>query len=47
MLKNKHLISLKGYPSEDIQKIIDTAYHFKTVLQRPIKKYLRSKDYYC
>ena len=38
MLKNKHLIGLKDYPGEDIQKIIDTAYHFKTVLQRPIKK---------
>ena len=38
MLENKHLISLKDYPSKDIQKIIDTAYHFKTVLQRPIKK---------
>ena len=38
MLKNKHLLGLKNYPGEDIQKIIDTAYHFKTVLQRPIKK---------
>jgi aspartate carbamoyltransferase catalytic subunit len=38
MLKNKHLLGLKDYPGEDIQKIIDTAYHFKTVLQRPIKK---------
>ena len=38
MLKNKHLLGLKNYPGEDIKKIIDTAYHFKTVLQRPIKK---------
>lgn len=38
MLKNKHLLGLKNYPAKDIQKIIDTAYHFKTVLQRPIKK---------
>ncbi len=38
MLKNKHLLGLKNYPGEDIQKIIDTAYHFKTVLQRPIKR---------
>lgn len=38
MLKNKHLLGLKDYPGEDIQKIIDTAYQFKTVLQRPIKK---------
>jgi len=38
MLKNKHLLGLKDYPAEDIQKIIDTAYHFKTVLNRPIKK---------
>ena len=38
MLKNKHLLGLKNYPGKDIQKIIDTAYHFKTVLQRPIKR---------
>lgn len=38
MLKNKHLLGLEGYPSDDIQTIIDTAYNFKKVLERPIKK---------
>ena len=38
MLKQRHLIGLKGYPSEDIQTIIDTAFNFREVLDRPIKK---------
>ena len=38
MLKNKHLLGLEGYPAKDLQTIIDTAYNFKTVLGRPIKK---------
>ena len=38
MLKNKHLLGLKEYPAKDLQTIIDTAYNFKTVLNRPIKK---------
>ena len=38
MLKNKHLIGLKDYPAKDIQKIIDTAFNFREVLNRPIKK---------
>ena len=37
-MKNKHLLGLKDYPGEDIQLIIDTAYKFKEVLNRPIKK---------
>jgi len=37
-VKNVHLLGLKDYPSEDIQLIIDTAYKFKEVLNRPIKK---------
>ena len=37
-LKNKHLIGLEGYPKEDINEIIETAFSFKEVLERPIKK---------
>ena len=37
-MKHIHLLGLKGYPAEDIQAIIDTAYKFKEVLNRPIKK---------
>ena len=38
MLKNKHLFGLKDYPAKDIQTIIDTAFNFREVLNRPIKK---------
>jgi len=38
MLKHKHLLKLENYPKEDIQKIIDTAFNFREVLDRPIKK---------
>ena len=38
MLQQKHLLGLDGYPSEDIQAIIDTAFNFREVLDRPIKK---------
>lgn len=38
MLKNRHLLGLEGYPAEDIQTIIDTAFSFREVLERPIKK---------
>ncbi|HJM32998.1 MAG: aspartate carbamoyltransferase catalytic subunit [Candidatus Marinimicrobia bacterium] len=38
MLQQKHLLGLEGYPSEDIQSIIDTAFNFREVLDRPIKK---------
>jgi aspartate carbamoyltransferase catalytic subunit len=37
-LKNKHLLGLKGIPREDIQTIIDMAFKFREVLDRPIKK---------
>ena len=37
-LKNKHLIGLEGYPKKDINEIIETAFSFKEVLERPIKK---------
>ena len=38
MLQQKHLLGLEGYPGEDIQTIIDTAFNFREVLDRPIKK---------
>ena len=38
MMKNKHLLGLENYPAKDIQTIIDTAFSFKEVLERPIKK---------
>ena len=38
ILKQKHLLGLEGYPAEDIQTIIDTAFTFREVLERPIKK---------
>ena len=28
-LKNRHLLGLEGYPAEDIQTIIDTAFTFR------------------
>ncbi len=37
-LKHRHLLGLEGYPAEDIQTIIDTAFTFREVLDRPIKK---------
>ena len=37
-LCQKHLIGLEGYPSQDIKTIIDTAFNFREVLDRPIKK---------
>ena len=38
MFNHKHLISLEKFPKKDIQQIIDTAFNFKEVLERPIKK---------
>ncbi len=38
MLKQKHLLFLKGYPKEDIEIILKTALQFREVLDRPIKK---------
>lgn len=37
-LEQKHLLGLAGYPAADIQTIIDTAFSFREVLERPIKK---------
>ena len=38
MFNHRHLISLEKFPKKDIQHIIDTAFKFKEVLDRPIKK---------
>ena len=37
-MKHKHLLGLENYPAEDIQTIIQTAFSFREVLDRPIKK---------
>ena len=37
-MKHRHLLGLKDYPAADIKTIIDTAFSFKEVLERPIKK---------
>ena len=37
-LANKHLLGLEPTPADDIKKIIDTAFTFREVLDRPIKK---------
>ena len=38
ILSQKHLLGLKDYPKKDIQKILKTAFIFREVLERPIKK---------
>ncbi|MBT3589130.1 MAG: aspartate carbamoyltransferase catalytic subunit [Candidatus Marinimicrobia bacterium] len=38
MLTQKHLLGLENYPAEDIKTIINTAFQFREVLDRPIKK---------
>ena len=38
MLRHKHLLGLRKYSAADIQTIIDTAFNFREVLNRPIKK---------
>ena len=38
MFDHKHFLGLENFPRDDIQKIIDTAFTFKEVLDRPIKK---------
>ena len=38
MLNHKHLLGLENFTKEDIQNIIDTAFNFREVLDRPIKK---------
>ena len=37
-LKNKHLLGLEFTPEEDIEKLIQTGFTFREVLDRPIKK---------
>ena len=37
-LQNRHLFGLKDYPKKDIKSIIDLAFKFREVLDRPIKK---------
>ena len=37
-LQNRHLFGLKGYPKKDIESILDLAFKFREVLDRPIKK---------
>jgi len=37
-LKQKHLLFLKEYPVADLEVILDTAFKFREVLDRPIKK---------
>ena len=38
MLTNKHFISLKDTPKQDIMKLIETGLSFREVLERPVKK---------
>lgn len=37
-MKNKHLLGLADWNAEDIQTVIDTAFTFREILERPIKK---------
>ncbi len=38
LLSQKHFIGIEDYNAEDLQKIIDTGYIFREILERPIKK---------
>jgi aspartate carbamoyltransferase catalytic subunit len=38
MIAEKHLLGLEGYPAENIETIIETAFGFREILERPIKK---------
>ena len=38
LLSQKHFIGIEDYNTEDLQKIIDTGYIFREILERPIKK---------
>ena len=38
MFDHDHFLGLENFPKDDIQKIIDTSFNFKEVLNRPIKK---------
>ena len=37
-MKHKHLLDLENFPASDIEKIIETSFSFKELLDRPIKK---------
>ncbi|RKY48808.1 MAG: aspartate carbamoyltransferase catalytic subunit, partial [Candidatus Neomarinimicrobiota bacterium] len=37
-LSIKHLLGLEGVPKDDINTILDTAFSFREVLERPVKK---------
>ena len=37
-MKHKHLLDLENFPASDIEKIIETSFSFKEILDRPIKK---------
>ena len=43
-LSTKHLLGIRDLSVQDIQLILDTAVHFKEVLQRPIKKVPSLRD---
>ena len=38
MLKSKHLIGLENFPISDLNKIIDTSFKFKEILQTEERK---------
>ena len=44
VLQNKHLIGLEHTSAEDIQKLIETGFTFREVLDRPIKKVPSLRD---
>ncbi len=43
-LSTPHLLGIKDLSSTDIQTILDTAIHFKEILQRPVKKVPTLRD---
>ena len=44
MLKSKHLIGLEDFPISDLNKIIDTSFKFKEILNTPERKINLLKD---
>jgi aspartate carbamoyltransferase catalytic subunit len=44
MLKSKHLIGLENFPTSDLNKIIDTSFKFKEILQGSERKVNLLKD---
>ena len=44
MLKSKHLIGLEDFPISDLNKIIDTSFKFKEILNTPERKISLLKD---